>query len=99
MPNCDILITKPSELAYYPIPKVFMRHIGGHEVFGAIYGREVGDSTWECPDKKSISEMLDRLLADKEIIVHLCDRIDKLNEQGVYNGAYECVRLACGKTE
>ena len=99
MPNCDVLVTKPSELAYYPIPKVFMRHIGGHEVFGAIYGREVGDSTWECPDKKSISEMLDRLLADKEIIVHLCDRIDKLNEQGVYNGAYECVRLACGKTE
>ena len=97
MPNCDILITKPSELAYYPIPKVFMRHIGGHEVYGAIYGREVGDSTWECPDVKSISAMLDRLLADKEIVAHLCDRIDKLNEQGVYNGAYECVKLATGK--
>ena len=36
MPVCDLLITKPSELACFPIPKIFMRHIGGHEVYGAI---------------------------------------------------------------
>jgi hypothetical protein len=40
MRKCDVLITKPSELAYYPIPKIFMRHIGGHEVYGAIHGQE-----------------------------------------------------------
>ncbi|MBQ7642737.1 MAG: hypothetical protein IJS67_02430, partial [Clostridia bacterium] len=40
MPVCDLLVTKPSELAYYPIPKIFMKHIGGHEVYGAINGRE-----------------------------------------------------------
>jgi len=97
MPECDLLVTKPSELAYYPIPKVFMRHIGGHEVYGAIYGREVGDATWECPDKKSVDAMLDRLIADREIIAHLCDRIDVLNAEGVYNGAYECVKLATKK--
>ncbi|MBO4572714.1 MAG: hypothetical protein J5762_02985 [Clostridia bacterium] len=97
MPNCDLLITKPSELAYYPIPKVFMRHIGGHEVYGAIYGREVGDATWECPTEKSMNEMLDRLVDDKEIMIATCDRIDELNAQGVYNGAYECVKLATGK--
>ena len=42
MPVTDLLITKPSELAYYPIPKLFMRHIGGHEVYGGINGREYG---------------------------------------------------------
>ena len=97
MPVTDLLITKPSELAYYPIPKLFMRHIGGHEVYGAINGREIGDSTPECPTKKEINAMLDRLLSDKEIIPHLCDQIDYLKKIGHYNGAYECVKLAVGK--
>ena len=96
MPVCDLLVTKPSELAYYPIPKLFMRHIGGHEVYGAINGREFGDATFECPTVKSINEMLDRLISDKEIIPHMCDQIDELKKQGHYDGAYECVKLAAG---
>ena len=97
MPVCDLLVTKPSELAYYPIPKLFMKHIGGHEVYGAINGREVGDSLPECPSVKEINNMLDRLILDKELIPHLCDRIDQLKKEGHYNGAYECVKLAVGK--
>ena len=97
MPVCDLLVTKPSELAYYPIPKVFMRHIGGHEVYGAINGRELGDSLNEYPTAESLNAVLDRLLQDKEIIPHLCDRITDLKAQGYYDGAYECVRLATGK--
>ena len=97
MPVCDLLVTKPSELAYYPIPKLFMRHIGGHEVYGAINGREIGDSTPEAPTKKEVCETLDRLINDKELIPHMCDRIDELKKQGHYNGAYECVKLAVGK--
>lgn len=96
MPVTDLLVTKPSELAYYPIPKVFMKHIGGHEVYGAINGREKGDSTFECPTAESINEMFDRLLSDKDILTHMCDRIDELKRTGYYDGAYECVRLAAG---
>ena len=94
MPVCDLLVTKPSELVYYPIPKLFMRHIGGHEVYGAIHGREYGDATWECPDKKSANTMLDTIINDGEIISHMVDAINKLHESGYYNGAYECVKLA-----
>ena len=97
MPVCDLLVTKPSELAYYPIPKIFMRHIGGHEVYGAINGRELGDSLNEYPTAETLNAMLDKLLQDKEIIPHLCDRISELKAQGYYNGAYECVRLATHK--
>ena len=97
MPECDILVTKPSELAYYPIPKVFMRHIGGHEVYGAVNSQEIGDGTFECPTEKTVNAMLDRLLADKEILIHMCNRIDELKKQGYYDGAYECVKLACKK--
>lgn len=94
MPECDLLITKPSELAYYPIPKLFMRHIGGHEVYGAINSSELGDGTWECPKSNLINAMLDRLLSDKEILIHMCNRINELKSFGYYNGGYECVKLA-----
>lgn len=97
MPECDLLVTKPSELAYYPIPKLFMRHIGGHEVYGAIYSSQYGDGTFECPTKESINTMLDRLISDKDILIHMCHRIDELKNQKFYDGGYECVKLAVGK--
>ena len=99
MPECDILVTKPSELAYYPIPKVFMRHIGGHEVYGAVNSSELGDGTFECPTEITVNEMLDRLLNDPEILVHMCNRIDELKKTGYYDGAYKCVKLAAGIEE
>ncbi|MBO4626584.1 MAG: alpha-galactosidase [Lachnospiraceae bacterium] len=96
MPECDVLITKPSELAYYPIPKMFMKHIGGHEVYGAICSQEAGDGTFECENDEAANDMIDRLLADKEILIHMCRRIDKMKKNGDYDGAYECVRIAAG---
>ena len=94
MRKVEMLITKPSELAYYPVVKVMMRHIGGHEVYGAINAQELGDSTFECPDKKSMNEMLDRLLTDDELLIHLNKQIIKLKQEGIYNGGYEVVKLA-----
>jgi hypothetical protein len=41
--------------------------------------------------------MFDRLLMDKEIIIHMINEIEKLKENGYYDGAYECVKLATGK--
>ena len=94
MPECDVLITKPSELAYYPIPKLFMKHIGGHEVYGAVASQEAGDGTFECPTADSANRMIDILLSDRELYAHFCRRIDEMKAQGYYDGAYECVRLA-----
>jgi hypothetical protein len=94
MRHIEALITKPSELAYYPVPKVMMRHIGGHEVYGAVHGQEMGDSTFECPDEKKMNQMLDRLVEDKEILIHMTYQIEKLNKDGYYNGGYEAVKLA-----
>ena len=99
MNQSDLLITKPSELVYYPIPKLFMRHIGGHEVYGGIYGREMGDAVKECPDEKSMNVMLDALVNDRDLIKMMCDRIVKLKQAGFYDGAYECVKLAVAGRE
>ena len=94
MRKVEVLITKPSELAYYPVVKLMMKHIGGHEIYGAIHAQEHGDSTFECPDKKSMNNMLDTLVNDKELLIHLNEQIVKLKKQGLYDGGYEVVKLA-----
>ena len=94
MRNSDILVTKPSELAYYPIPKLMIKHIGGHEVYGEIHGREFGDSTFECASAKDINQMIERLITDKDLLSHLTKQVLVLKEQGIYNGGYEVVKLA-----
>ena len=94
MREVEVLITKPSELAFYPVVKVMMKHIGGHEVYGAVHAQEIGDSTFECPDKKSMTEMLDRLVEDKELLIHLNEQIIKLKKMGYYDGGYRAVELA-----
>ena len=97
MPVSDLLVTKPSELVFYPIPKLFMRHIGGHEAYGAVHGSELGDATFECPTEKSLCNMLDTLINDKSHIKHMVEVIDKLKNEGYYDGGYECVKLAVGE--
>ena len=94
MPVCDILVTKPSELSFYPIPKLFMKHIGGHEVYGAVASQEAGDGTFECSTNAMANQMIDRLIADSEMYIHMCKQINKLKAHGAYDGGYECVRLA-----
>lgn len=97
MRKCDLLITKPSELVFYPIPKIFMRHIGGHEVFSAYYGKEIGDATYECDTTKKMKAMLDDFISDKALLKNMNEQILRLNKMGLYNGAYECVKLATKK--
>ena len=94
MRYCDVLVTKPSELAFYPVPKLMMRHIGGHEVYGAVHAQELGDSTFECETAPALADMIDTLIGDPAILKHMCRRIMALKQQGVYDGGYEVVKLA-----
>jgi hypothetical protein len=94
MRKCDVLVTKPSELAFYPVPKLMMRHIGGHEVYGAVHAQELGDSTFECETAPALADMIDTLINDPAILKHMCARILALKQQGTYNGGYEVVKLA-----
>jgi len=44
----DVLVTKPSELAFFPIPKLHIRRVGAHEAFSADRASEIGDGSVEC---------------------------------------------------
>jgi len=90
----DVLVTKPSELAYYPIPKLLIKRIGGHEAYGAIRASEIGDGTLECETVELTLQMVDMLIQSKEIFREMNQHILKAKSIGIYDGAYNVVRLA-----
>ncbi|SHH15135.1 DUF6937 domain-containing protein [Clostridium grantii] len=94
MRSSDILITKPSELAFYPVPKLMMKRVGGHEAYGAIRAAEVGDGTIECDTVENTLQMLDLMIFEDEILTMFNNNIIKANKLGIYNGAYRAVELA-----
>lgn len=88
---CDVLITKPSELAFYPVPKLFIKRVGGHERWGAIRSAEIGDGTYELETSSAAKQVLDLMISEDDILSVQCDYILRAHKAGVYNGAYEIV--------
>ncbi len=94
MRHSDVLITKPSELAFYPVPKLLIKRVGGHEAWGAIRAAEVGDGTIECETVDLSLQMLELMLSEKSMLLMMNDCILKADKAEVYNGAYKAVKLA-----
>jgi len=94
MRGSDLLVTKPSELAFYPVPKLLVRRVGGHEAWGAIRSAEIGDGTFECSDPKEAEAMLRFLVEDREGLELMNSCILSANKAGLYSGAYRAVELA-----
>jgi hypothetical protein len=93
----DVLITKPSELAFYPVPKIFNERVGGHEMWGAIRGAELGDGTVEVRSIPETLQAIDLLTKEDDLLEMFCTCIVKNKAIGIYDGAYKCVELATGK--
>jgi hypothetical protein len=94
----DLLVTKPSELSFYPVPKLLVKRVGGHEAWGAIRSAEIGDGTVECSSTEEALAMLGLLLNGKEALRLMNDNIRAAAAAGVYSGAYRAVDLALGRT-
>ena len=93
MRSCDVLVTKPSELAFYPVPKLFIKRVGKHEMWGAIHSAEMGDGTLECRDIPHTLQMID-LFMQTDLLDSMCDSIIRNKSIGLYDGAYKVVELA-----
>ena len=87
-----MLLTKPSELSFYPVPKIMIHRVGGHEAWGAIRAAEVGDGTYECEKTEEVLAMIDAIIADGDIVRSLNESI--LRSKDIYRGAYRVVELA-----
>lgn len=98
MRACDLLMTKPSELAFYPIPKLMIQHVGGHEKWGAIRSAEVGDGTPECYSLDYAMFMIRQFAEKPDMLIQMNNAIIANKKSGLYNGAYHAVELAAGIT-
>ena len=93
----DILVTKPSELAFYPVPKLFIRRIGGHEMWGAIHSAELGDGTQECETPQFACQLVRMIMQQPSLIESMCNNIIAQKKLGTYDGAYKAVKIAAGE--
>lgn len=93
----DVLVTKPSELAFYPVPKLFIKRIGGHEMWGAIHSQEIGDGSCECETPELAASMAKTFINDKTFFIRMCQNIIRNNSMGFYDGACNVVKKAIEK--
>ncbi|CAB9510881.1 expressed unknown protein [Seminavis robusta] len=82
----DVLACKPSEMAFYCVPKLMLRRVGEHEAFSAKRASELGDGTVEAREVSDAREFLDLFLASPDVLVQMNDCIMKNNQIGIYSG-------------
>jgi hypothetical protein len=89
----DFMMTKPSELSYYPVPKLFVQRVGRFEAWGAIRGAEIGDGTLETETLGKLYQTLGILLESDDLLNLYCDNIEKNASIGMYDGAYNLIKI------
>ncbi len=94
MRGCDVLVTKPSELAFYPVPKLLARRVGGHEAWGAIRSADLGDGTPELATPEAAAGTLRLMAREGDILTEMNERILEADAAGIWRGAYRAVQLA-----
>ncbi len=92
----DVMITKPSELSFYPVPKLFIQRVGRHEAWGAICASEGGDGTIETTTASGLYRTLNALIHEKDLLELYCKHIVKNAKFGKYDGAYNVVKRGVG---
>lgn len=90
----DVMITKPSELSFYPVPKLFIHRVGRHEAWGAIRGSEIGDGTMEASSVEALHRTLKELIENDDLLKLYCKHIIENKKDGIYDGAYIAVKEA-----
>lgn len=94
----DAMACKPSELAFYPIPKLMIRRVGDHELYSALRASELGDGTLEAREVEDALRYVD-LFLKPELLTSMNECIIKNNKEGIYNGCKNAVRIALERAE
>jgi hypothetical protein len=95
----DVLTCKPSELAFYPIPKLHIRRVGDHEADSARRAGELGDGTLEAREVQDAMEYVDLMLTSPDLLVGMNTCIMQNNKIHLYDGCKKAVELAVAHTE
>jgi len=91
----DVLACKPSELAFYPVPKLMIRRVGDHEQYSAVRASELGDGTLEARTIEDALEYVELFRApDSPLLVSMNEMIKQNGKQGIYDGCKNAIDIA-----
>lgn len=93
----DVLSCKPSELAFYCLPKLHIRRVGDHEADSAKRASECGDGTLEAREVSDAMKYVDLFLKQSDFLVQMNQAIIRNNEIGIYDGCKKAVELVVAK--
>lgn len=88
----DVLACKPSELAFYPVPKLMIRRVGDHEQYSALRAAELGDGTLEAREISDCNKYMDLFVNGHELLEQMNTSIIENNKQGVYDGCKNAIK-------
>jgi len=89
----DVLCCKPSELAFYPLPKLMIRRVGDHEAYSALRASELGDGTLELREVADALKYVE-LMKKPDLLTVMNNCIIDNNKIGLYNGCKKAVEMA-----
>lgn len=92
--NSDVLVTKPSELAFFPIPKLFIRRVGDHEEKSALYSLELGEGSVECREPNHAYDLMLLFMRSPDLSLRMNDSVISAAQKGVYSGSKKAVEIA-----
>jgi len=90
----DVLVCKPSELAFYALPKLHIRRVGDHEADSARRAGELGDGSLEARELDDAMDYIRLFLESPDLLTSMNEQIIANNKIGVYNGCEKAVQWA-----
>lgn len=93
----DVLACKPSELAFYCLPKLHIRRVGDHEADSAKRASELGDGTLEAREIEDAMHYLSLFLEEPDLLHSMNEAIIKNNKINIYDGCKVAVNLVIGE--
>ena len=91
---CDVLCCKPSGLAFYCVPKLYIRRVGDHEADSAKCSSELGDETLEAWEITDAIRYIQLFLHSPDLVLSMNETIMNNNKIDIYSGCKRAVELA-----
>lgn len=91
---CDVLATKPSELAFFPVPKLFVKRVGDHEAASALRSASLNEGTEELREPSLVHAMVERMLREPGVLREMNEAVIRHVRTGIYNGSKIAVEMA-----